>query len=83
MWLFEYVKIICIIILNISIELWLFIDYGINSILFQRGLYPPESFKGDENYGLTILMSTDNKIKEFLSTTLEQLKGMKRQIYFL
>lgn len=53
----------------------LFLDYGINSILFQRGLYPPESFKADENYGLTILMSTDNKIKEFLSTTLEQLKG--------
>ncbi|KAJ8958944.1 hypothetical protein NQ318_019714 [Aromia moschata] len=47
-----------------------YLNYGINSILFQRGLYPPESFKSDENYGLTILMSTDNKIKEFLSTTL-------------
>lgn len=52
-----------------------FSDYGINSILYQRGLYPPESFKADENYGLTILMSTDNKIKEFLATTLDQLKG--------
>lgn len=52
-----------------------FTDYGINSILFQRGLYPPETFTADENYGLTILMSTDNKIKEFLATTLSQLKG--------
>lgn len=43
--------------------------------MFQRGLYPPETFKSDENYGLTILMSTDNKIKEFLATTLTQLKG--------
>ncbi|GJQ70563.1 mad2 [Trypoxylus dichotomus] len=51
-----------------------YLDYGINSILYQRGLYPPESFKTAENYGLTILMSQDNKIKEFLSTTLNQLK---------
>nr|CAH7729862.1 unnamed protein product [Callosobruchus chinensis] len=52
-----------------------YLNYGINSILFQRGLYPPENFKADENYGLNIWMSTDNKIKEFLSTTLGQLKG--------
>lgn len=52
-----------------------FADFGINSILFQRGLYPPENFQSVENYGLTILMSTDNKIKEFLQTTLAQLKG--------
>ncbi|KAI4465413.1 mitotic spindle assembly checkpoint protein mad2 [Holotrichia oblita] len=52
-----------------------YLDYGINSILYQRGLYPPETFKTAENYGLTILMSQDNKIQEFLSTTLNQLKG--------
>ncbi|KAG5892133.1 hypothetical protein JTB14_032355 [Gonioctena quinquepunctata] len=51
-----------------------YLNYGINSILFQRGLYPPENFKAEENYGLTILMSTDNKIKDFLATTLGQLK---------
>ncbi|ENN77311.1 mitotic spindle assembly checkpoint protein MAD2A [Dendroctonus ponderosae] len=51
-----------------------YLNYGINSILFQRGLYPPENFSTTENYGLSILMSTDNKIKEFLSTTLGQLK---------
>ncbi|XP_050307039.1 mitotic spindle assembly checkpoint protein MAD2A [Anthonomus grandis grandis] len=51
-----------------------YLNYGINSILFQRGLYPPENFQATENYGLNILMSTDSKIKEFLSTTLGQLK---------
>lgn len=56
---------------------YIFLDYGINSILYQRGLYPPENFKPDENYGLTILMSTDTKIKEFLSKTLDQLNGNK------
>lgn len=51
------------------------LDFGVNSILFQRGIYPPEQFKPIENYGLTILMSQDNKIKDFLSSTLTQLKG--------
>ncbi|XP_060522608.1 mitotic spindle assembly checkpoint protein MAD2A [Cylas formicarius] len=51
-----------------------YLNFGINSILFQRGLYPPETFKAVENYGLSILMSEDNKIKDFLSTTLDQLK---------
>lgn len=51
-----------------------YLNYGINSILYQRGLYPPENFKTEENYGLNILMSTDNKIKDYLSTVLGQLK---------
>ncbi|KAK5645633.1 hypothetical protein RI129_004097 [Pyrocoelia pectoralis] len=51
-----------------------YLDFGINSILFQRGLYPPEDFKTVENYGLPIYMSQNNKIKEFLSSTFCQLK---------
>lgn len=62
---------------NFEVMSYIFLDYGINSILYQRGLYPPENFKPDENYGLTILMSTDTKIKEFLSKTLDQLNGNK------
>ncbi|CAG9864744.1 unnamed protein product [Phyllotreta striolata] len=52
-----------------------YLNYGINSILFQRGLYPPENFKPDENYGVTLWMTTDNKIKEFLLKTLDQLRN--------
>lgn len=52
------------------------IDYGINSILFQRGIYPAETFENHQQYGLTILMSTDTKIKEFLKTVLKQTEGM-------
>ncbi|CAH0556989.1 unnamed protein product [Brassicogethes aeneus] len=51
-----------------------YLNYGINSILYQRGLYPPETFQTAENYGLTILMSTNEKIKDFLKATLDQLK---------
>lgn len=52
-----------------------FSDYGINSILFQRGIYPPESFKTEEHFGLSILVSTDEKIIEFLKSVLAQIKG--------
>lgn len=51
------------------------IDYGINSILFQRGIYPAESFESHQQYGLTILMSTDAKIKDFLKNVLSQTEG--------
>lgn len=47
-------------------------DYGINSILFQRGIYPAETFQNHQQYGLTILVSTDEKIQEFLKNVLKQ-----------
>lgn len=50
-------------------------EYGINSILFQRGIYPPENFQSNQQYGLTILMSTDEKIQQFISCVLSQAEG--------
>lgn len=49
-----------------------YLNYGINSILFQRGIYPPEQFTSVQQYGLTILMSTDDKIITFLHNVLGQ-----------
>lgn len=43
-----------------------FFYYGINSILYQRGIYPAEMFTREKKYGLTILVCTDEKIKEYL-----------------
>ncbi|KAG8185449.1 hypothetical protein JTE90_022380 [Oedothorax gibbosus] len=51
-----------------------FFDYGINSIIYQRGLYPAESFSREDKYGLSILMTKDNELKTFISTILNQLK---------
>jgi len=48
--------------------------YGINSILYQRGIYPPETFEPAEHFGLFFLMSTDDKIKSFLDTVLGQVQ---------
>ncbi|XP_071455289.1 mitotic spindle assembly checkpoint protein MAD2A [Hetaerina americana] len=51
-----------------------YLYYGINSILFQRGIYPSETFNHAVKYGLTILISSDDGIKKFLDAVLDQIK---------
>ncbi|XP_046753039.1 mitotic spindle assembly checkpoint protein MAD2A [Diprion similis] len=51
-----------------------YLHFGINSILYQRGIYPPETFEPAEHFGLSILVSTDEKIKSFLNTVLGQIQ---------
>ncbi|ELU06537.1 hypothetical protein CAPTEDRAFT_166738 [Capitella teleta] len=51
-----------------------FFMYGINSILYQRGIYPPETFTRVQKYGLTLLVSTDPELKKYLNTVLAQVK---------
>ncbi|KAH0568748.1 mitotic spindle assembly checkpoint protein MAD2A [Cotesia glomerata] len=51
-----------------------YLQYGVNSILYQRGIYPPETFEPAEQFGMFILMSTDDKIKTFLDTVLSQVE---------
>jgi mitotic spindle assembly checkpoint protein MAD2 len=51
----------------------------VNSILFQRGIYPAEDFAPQQQYGLTILMSKDEKIMEFLKNVLGQAEDWLAQ----
>lgn len=51
-----------------------FFNYGINSILYQRGIYPSESFTRKQEYGLTLLVSTDEKVNKFLKNVLSQIQ---------
>ncbi|CAB0037759.1 unnamed protein product [Trichogramma brassicae] len=48
--------------------------YGINNILYQRGIYPPETFETKDHFGLCILMSVDPKIVEFFKVVLGQIE---------
>ncbi|ORX91542.1 HORMA domain-containing protein [Basidiobolus meristosporus CBS 931.73] len=50
-----------------------FFDYSINSILFQRGLYPPEDFKMVKKYGLNMLVTTDDALQTYLKQVMSQL----------
>jgi len=54
---------------------YLFQDYGINSILYQRGIYPPETFQPEEHFGIVVYMTTNEGIKSFLKSVLDQVQG--------
>ncbi|RZF42592.1 hypothetical protein LSTR_LSTR001387 [Laodelphax striatellus] len=51
-----------------------YLNFGINSILFQRGIYPAENFRQELHFGLQIYVSTDEKINSFLDSVLGQIK---------
>ena len=50
-------------------------DFGINSILYQRGIYPAESFRPAQKYDLTLWLSQDKEVNGYLSNIMEQIKG--------
>jgi mitotic spindle assembly checkpoint protein MAD2 len=52
-----------------------FSAFGINSILYQRGIYPSETFTRVQKYGLTLLTTTDPELIKYLNNVVEQLKG--------
>jgi len=52
-----------------------FFAYSINSILYQRGIYPPETFQKVNKYGLSMLVTTDPGLKDYLGKVLNQLSG--------
>jgi hypothetical protein len=45
------------------------------SILYQRGIYPPETFAKHQKYGLTMLVTEDEGLKIYLENVIKQLGG--------
>lgn len=52
-----------------------FFDYSINTILYQRGIYPPESFKKIPKYGLSMMVTTDDGLSAYMANIVRQLDG--------
>jgi len=52
-----------------------FFFYAINSILYQRGIYQPETFKRESKYGLTVLTSTDEGLLKYLAQVMGQVES--------
>jgi mitotic spindle assembly checkpoint protein MAD2 len=50
-----------------------FFGYAVNSILYQRGIYPPETFERKQKYGLGMLVTTDEGLKTYLVSVLQQI----------
>ncbi|VDP11352.1 unnamed protein product [Onchocerca flexuosa] len=51
-----------------------FFHFGLNSILYQRGIYPADSFIREKKYGLTMLVTNNPELQKFLAPLLEQVK---------
>uniref|UniRef100_G3N9U6 Mitotic spindle assembly checkpoint protein MAD2A n=1 Tax=Gasterosteus aculeatus TaxID=69293 RepID=G3N9U6_GASAC len=51
-----------------------FFSFGINSILYQRGIYPPETFTRVTHYDMSLQLTTDSKLKNYLTNVVSQLK---------
>uniref|UniRef100_W5LET4 MAD2 mitotic arrest deficient-like 1 (yeast) n=1 Tax=Astyanax mexicanus TaxID=7994 RepID=W5LET4_ASTMX len=52
-----------------------FFSFGINSILYQRGIYPAETFSRVTQYDMSLQLTTDPKLKTYLTNVVTQLKG--------
>jgi len=52
-----------------------FFGYSINSILYQRGIYPPEMFSPIAKYGLSVMVTSDEGLRTYLASVLRQLGG--------
>ncbi|KAF9677825.1 hypothetical protein SADUNF_Sadunf08G0148100 [Salix dunnii] len=50
-----------------------FFGYAANSILYNRGVYPEESFEKVKKYGLPMLLTHDEGLKSFISNLNAQL----------
>ncbi|XP_042513931.1 mitotic spindle checkpoint protein MAD2 [Macadamia integrifolia] len=50
-----------------------FFSYAANSILYNRGVYPEESFVKVKKYGLSMLLTEDEGVKSFMSNLTAQL----------
>ncbi|CCE81337.1 Piso0_001235 [Millerozyma farinosa CBS 7064] len=51
-----------------------YFEFAINSILFQRGIYPPEDFQTVRKYGLPLLVSADEEVKQYINKIMTQIK---------
>ena len=47
------------------------------SILYQRGIYPPESFDRQKKYGLAMMVTSDEGLTKYLTSVLKQMSGTR------
>ncbi|KAM0695737.1 hypothetical protein Q7P36_004219 [Cladosporium allicinum] len=50
-----------------------FFEFAANTILFQRGVYPPEDFAPVKKYGLNMMVSLDDQVKAYVKKIMSQL----------
>jgi hypothetical protein len=48
-----------------------------NSILYQRGIYPQDTFAQKKQYGLAIMVTKDDGLSGYLATVARQMTGAR------
>lgn len=48
-------------------------EYSINSILYQRGIYPEEDFHAVRKYDINVLVTIDSEVKSYIRKIIAQL----------
>merc|ERR1712130_996439 len=51
-----------------------FFGYAINSILYQRAIYPEEHFEAKKKYNLQIMVTKNNDLRAYLNKILQQMQ---------
>ncbi|KAL3982607.1 HORMA domain family protein [Acanthocheilonema viteae] len=51
-----------------------FFYFGLNNILYLRGIYPADSFEKRKKYGLTMLICKNPELEQYLKPLLKQVK---------
>ncbi|KAJ8865765.1 hypothetical protein PR048_033287 [Dryococelus australis] len=52
-----------------------YLYFAINSVLYQRGVYGPKSFNMVKEFGLPVLVTIDERLKQYLSKVLDTMKA--------
>ncbi|CAD7962583.1 unnamed protein product [Amoebophrya sp. A25] len=50
-----------------------FFHYALNNILYQRCVYPASLFRQEKKYGLSLMVTQDEKLQEYLTSVLSQM----------
>ncbi|KAG5366993.1 Mitotic spindle checkpoint component mad2 [Yarrowia sp. B02] len=50
-----------------------FFEYSINTILYQRGIYPADDFQQVKKYGIHVLVTADSEVKAYIRKIMGQL----------
>ncbi|XP_035773748.1 mitotic spindle assembly checkpoint protein MAD2A-like [Anopheles albimanus] len=51
-----------------------YLRYAVNSILFQRGIYPAQEFETSERYGVPLYLSKNDGVKRFFDAILPNIE---------
>ena len=52
-------------------------------ILYQRGIYPPESFNRVSKYGLSMVVAHDDKLRSYITNMINQVRCTLRNCFSL